>query len=78
MSTDATLEGIWEDFKDARKLKDEARMRMCLKEFDLEYDSTKLPRYGPQKQMARRGVMERSIKTRSRSDAARLFGEGSW
>ena len=63
MSTSVALENIWSDFTKARKERDVERMKLCLKEFDLEYDSTKvdLPRYAPQKQMARRGAMVKSI-----------------
>lgn len=63
MSVEATLDALWEDFKDARKKPaDLKRMRLCLKEFNLEYNLDRLPRYGPQKHMARRGVMIRSIE----------------
>lgn len=63
MSTSVMLENIWNDFTKARKERDVERMKLCLKEFDLEYDSTKadLSRYAPQKQMARRGAMVKSI-----------------
>ena len=80
MSTSAMLEGIWDDFRAARKEKDLGRMKVCLKEFDLEYDSTKadLPRYAPQKQMARRGVMVRSIELAKIETERDDMDAGSW
>jgi len=78
MSTNATLEGIWDAFKRARKDKDVIGMRLCLKEHDLEYDPTKLPQYAPQKQMARRGVMVRSIEYHGIAKEREKMDGGSW
>lgn len=80
MSTSATLEGIWDDFKAARKDRDVGRMKLCLKEFDLEYNSTKvdLPRYAPQKQMARRGVMVKRIARGDIEVKREALGGSGW
>ncbi len=78
MSTEATLEGIWEDFRDARSEKSLERMKLCLREFELECNATVLPNHSIQKHMARKRVIENSIARRKRAESAHLYGEGSW
>lgn len=86
------LEIIWGHFKVSQKQADADGMTAALMAFDVEYDNTKadLPRYAPQKQMARRGTMVRAIAKQQKLDAEEAFKfsfdqrepdsdtEGSW
>lgn len=77
LSTSGTLEAIWEDFKVARSNNDLARMELCLREHELEYNSVALPNGGPQREMARRRVMKNRINRFNMEDERiSLAGEG--
>ena len=78
LSTETTLLGIWDDFKEARKSKDLDRMRLCLREHKVEYDPNNLGFCGPQREMARRRIIEKSIEYHGITKKRDAMGGGSW
>lgn len=78
MSTSPALERIWDDFRRERKAENLPGMKAALAAFDAEYDPATLPRYAPQKQMARRGAMVRAIEKQAAKPTYDSADAGTW
>ena len=73
------MEGIWQDFKDARSSDDLERMRFCLKELELEMNTSVMVNGQIQKHKSRQAVMVKSIQRKGLFLSRQAFeDEGTW
>ena len=74
------MEGIWQDFKDARSSGDLERMKLCHKELDLEMNTSVMVNGQIQKHKSRQAVVKRSIQRAALFLLSRqaFEDEGTW